>query len=41
VIACELRFSLHAVRELLARLEAKLGVDTAADAGAGTLGESA
>ena len=32
VIACELFLSPHAVRERLARLEAKLGVRTAADA---------
>lgn len=40
-IAWELFLSLHAVRERLARLEAKLGVDTAADAVARALGESA
>jgi DNA-binding CsgD family transcriptional regulator len=39
-IACELFLSLHAVRERLARLEAKLGVHTAADAVARALGES-
>ena len=37
----ELFLSLHAVRERLARLEAKLGVRTAADAVARALGESA
>jgi DNA-binding CsgD family transcriptional regulator len=40
-IAWELFLSLHAVRERLARLEAKLGVRTAADAVARALGESA
>jgi DNA-binding CsgD family transcriptional regulator len=40
-IACELFLSLHAVRERLARLEAKLGARTAADAVARALGESA
>ena len=40
-IACELFLSLHAVRERLARLEAKLGVHTAADAVSRALGESA
>ena len=40
-IAWELFLSLHAVRARLARLEAKLGVDTAADAVARALGESA
>jgi DNA-binding CsgD family transcriptional regulator len=40
-IAWELFLSLHAVRERLARLEAKLGVHTAADAVARALGESA
>jgi DNA-binding CsgD family transcriptional regulator len=40
-IARELTLSLHAVRERLARLEAKLGVHTAADAVARALGESA
>jgi DNA-binding CsgD family transcriptional regulator len=39
-IASELFLSLHAVRERLARLEAKLGVDTAADAVARALSES-
>jgi DNA-binding CsgD family transcriptional regulator len=39
-IAWELFLSLHAVRERLARLEAKLGVRTAADAVARALGES-
>jgi DNA-binding CsgD family transcriptional regulator len=39
-IACELFLSAHAVRERLARLEAKLGVRTAADAVARALGES-
>jgi DNA-binding CsgD family transcriptional regulator len=40
-IAWELFLSLHAVRERLARLEAKLGVQTAADAVARALRESA
>ena len=40
-IAWELFLSLHAVRERLARLEAKLGVRTVADAIARGLGESA
>ena len=40
-IAWELFLSLHAVRERLARLEAKLGVRTAADAVARALRESA
>jgi DNA-binding CsgD family transcriptional regulator len=40
-IACELFLSLHAVRARLERLEAKLGVRTAADAVARALGESA
>ena len=40
-IAWELFLSLHAVRERLARLEAKLGVHTAADAVARALRESA
>jgi DNA-binding CsgD family transcriptional regulator len=40
-IACELFLSLHAVRERLERLEAKLGVRTAADAVARALRESA
>ena len=40
-IAWELFLSLHAVRERLARVEAKLGVRTAADAIARALGESA
>ena len=40
-IACELFLSLHAVRERLADLEAKLGVRTAADAVARALRESA
>jgi DNA-binding CsgD family transcriptional regulator len=40
-IACELFLSLHAVRERLERLEAKLGVRTAADAVARVLRESA
>jgi DNA-binding CsgD family transcriptional regulator len=40
-IAWELFLSLHAVRERLARLEAKLGVRTAADAVARALSESA
>ena len=40
-IACELFISLHAVRERLAHLEAKLGVRTAADAVARGLRESA
>jgi len=40
-IAWELFLSLHAVRERLARLEAKLGVRTAADAISRALGESA
>jgi DNA-binding CsgD family transcriptional regulator len=40
-IACELFISLHAVRDRLARLEAKLGVRTAADAVARALRESA
>jgi DNA-binding CsgD family transcriptional regulator len=40
-IAWELFLSLHAVRERLARLEAKLGVHTAADAVARALHESA
>ena len=39
-IAWELFLSLHAVRERLARLEAKLGVRTAADAVARALDES-
>ena len=39
-IAWELFLSLHAVRERLARLEAKLGVRTAADAVARALRES-
>jgi DNA-binding CsgD family transcriptional regulator len=39
-IACELFLSLHAVRERLERLEAKLGVRTAADAVARALRES-
>ena len=40
-IAWELSLSLHAVRERLARLEAKLSVRTAAEAVARALGESA
>jgi DNA-binding CsgD family transcriptional regulator len=40
-LACELFISLQAVRERLARLEAKLGVHTAADAVARALDESA
>ena len=40
-IACELFLSLHAVRERLERLEAKLGVRTAADAVARARRESA
>ena len=40
-IAWELFLSLHAVRERLAHLEAKLGVRTAADAVARALRESA
>jgi DNA-binding CsgD family transcriptional regulator len=40
-IACELFLSLHAVRERLAHLEAKLGVRTAAEAVARALRESA
>jgi DNA-binding CsgD family transcriptional regulator len=40
-IACELALSLHAVRERLAHLEAKLGVRTAAEAVARGLRESA
>jgi DNA-binding CsgD family transcriptional regulator len=40
-VACELFLSLHAVRERLAHLEAKLGVQTAADAVAVALRESA
>jgi len=40
-IAWELFLSLHAVRERLARLEAKLGVRTAAEAVARALRESA
>jgi DNA-binding NarL/FixJ family response regulator len=40
-IAWELFLSLHAVRERLARLEAKLGVRTAAEAVAQALRESA
>jgi DNA-binding CsgD family transcriptional regulator len=40
-IACELFLSLHAVRERLERLEAKLGVRTAAEAVARALRESA
>lgn len=40
-LACELFLSLHAVRERLARLEAKLGVQTAGDAVALALRESA
>ena len=40
-IACELFLSPHAVRERLARLEAKLGVRTAADDVARALRESA
>ena len=40
-IAWELFLSLHAVRERLARVEAKLGVRTAAEAVARALGESA
>jgi DNA-binding CsgD family transcriptional regulator len=40
-LACELFLSLHAVRERLARLEAKLGVQTADDAVALALRESA
>jgi DNA-binding CsgD family transcriptional regulator len=40
-IACELFLSIHAVRERLAGLEAKLGVHTAADAVARALHESA
>jgi DNA-binding CsgD family transcriptional regulator len=40
-IACELFLSLHAVRDRLERLEAKLGVRTAADAVARALRESA
>ena len=40
-IAWELFLSLHAVRERLARLEAKLGVRTAAEAVAVALRESA
>jgi DNA-binding CsgD family transcriptional regulator len=40
-IAWELFLSLHAIRERLARLEAKLGVHTAADAVARALRESA
>jgi DNA-binding CsgD family transcriptional regulator len=40
-IACELFLSLYAVRERLERLEAKLGVRTAADAVARALRESA
>ncbi|WP_051324498.1 helix-turn-helix domain-containing protein [Candidatus Solirubrobacter pratensis] len=39
-LACELFLSLHAVRERLARLEAKLGVQTARDAVALALRES-
>jgi DNA-binding CsgD family transcriptional regulator len=39
-IAWELFLSLHAVRERLARLEAKLGVTTVAEAIARALGES-
>jgi DNA-binding CsgD family transcriptional regulator len=39
-IAWELFLSLHAVRERLARLEAKLGVTTAGEAIARALGES-
>jgi DNA-binding CsgD family transcriptional regulator len=39
-IACELCLSLHAVRERLAHLEAKLGVDTAAEAVVRALRES-
>ena len=39
-IAWELFLSLHAVRERLARLEAKLGVRTAAEAVAQALRES-
>jgi ATP/maltotriose-dependent transcriptional regulator MalT len=39
-IAWELFLSLHAVRERLARLEAKLGARTAAEAVARTLSES-
>jgi DNA-binding CsgD family transcriptional regulator len=39
-IAWELLLSLHAVRERLARLEAKLGVHTAAEAVARALRES-
>jgi DNA-binding CsgD family transcriptional regulator len=40
-LACELFLSLHAVRQRLARLEAKLGVQTAGDAVALALRESA
>ncbi len=40
-LACELFLSLHAVRERLARLEAKLGVQTADDAVALAFRESA
>ena len=40
-LAWELFLSLHAVRERLARLEAKLGVRTAGDAVARALRESA
>jgi DNA-binding CsgD family transcriptional regulator len=40
-IAWELFISLHAVRERLARLEAKLGLHTAADAVARALRENA
>jgi DNA-binding CsgD family transcriptional regulator len=40
-LACELFLSLHAVRERLAHLEAKLGVQTASDAVALALRESA
>jgi DNA-binding CsgD family transcriptional regulator len=40
-LACELFLSLHAVRERLVRLEAKLGVQTAGDAVAVALRESA
>jgi LuxR family transcriptional regulator, maltose regulon positive regulatory protein len=40
-IACELFLSVHAVRERLAGLEAKLGVHTSADAVVRALHESA
>jgi DNA-binding CsgD family transcriptional regulator len=39
-IACDLLLSLHAVRERLSQLEAKLDVRTAAEAVARALGES-